>query len=145
MRRMVDLSALHRIKRITRRHEQGRPPGYLASTSILPCGCKTRAAVGAPADGEPELLPEPLTDSETRVLRYLPTNLSAAEIAAELYVSVHTVKPTSATSVRSWHPPANRGRRAGARPRPAGGFLAQAVSARPSGKCMRDVIEEMPG
>jgi LuxR family maltose regulon positive regulatory protein len=26
------------------------------------------------------------------VLRYLPTNLSAAEIANELYVSLHTVK-----------------------------------------------------
>ena len=34
----------------------------------------------------------PLTDSETRVLRYLPTHLTASEIAGELYVSVSTVK-----------------------------------------------------
>jgi LuxR family maltose regulon positive regulatory protein len=37
-------------------------------------------------------LREPLSDCETRVLRYLPTNLSASEIAEELHVSVHTVK-----------------------------------------------------
>ena len=37
-------------------------------------------------------LPEPLSDSETRVLRYLPTNLSAREIADELVVSWYTVK-----------------------------------------------------
>jgi len=36
-------------------------------------------------------LDEPLTDSETRVLRYLPTHLTAPEIAAELWLSVNTV------------------------------------------------------
>jgi LuxR family transcriptional regulator, maltose regulon positive regulatory protein len=35
---------------------------------------------------------EALTHGETRVLRYLPTNLSAQEIAHELYLSVNTVK-----------------------------------------------------
>jgi LuxR family transcriptional regulator, maltose regulon positive regulatory protein len=35
---------------------------------------------------------EPLRDSELRVLRYLPTNLTAPEIAAELYVSLNTIK-----------------------------------------------------
>ena len=35
---------------------------------------------------------EPLTDSELRVLRYLPTNLTAPEIASELYVTRNTVK-----------------------------------------------------
>jgi LuxR family transcriptional regulator, maltose regulon positive regulatory protein len=39
-----------------------------------------------------ETLLEPLTDGESRVLRYLPTNLSKREIARELYVSVHTIK-----------------------------------------------------
>jgi LuxR family transcriptional regulator, maltose regulon positive regulatory protein len=34
---------------------------------------------------------EQLTDSETRVLRYLPTHLTAHEIASELCVSVNTV------------------------------------------------------
>jgi LuxR family maltose regulon positive regulatory protein len=35
---------------------------------------------------------EPLRDSELRVLRYLPTNLTAPDIAAELSVSLNTVK-----------------------------------------------------
>jgi DNA-binding CsgD family transcriptional regulator len=35
---------------------------------------------------------EALTHGETRVLHYLPTNLSAREIADELYLSVNTVK-----------------------------------------------------
>jgi LuxR family maltose regulon positive regulatory protein len=39
-----------------------------------------------------EPLAEPLSESEIRVLRYLPTNLSAPEIAAELYLSVSTIK-----------------------------------------------------
>lgn len=39
-----------------------------------------------------EALREPLTESETRVLGYLPTDLSKQEIANELYVSVNTVK-----------------------------------------------------
>jgi LuxR family maltose regulon positive regulatory protein len=37
-------------------------------------------------------LREPLTTSELRVLRYLPTDLSTREIADELYLSVHTIK-----------------------------------------------------
>ena len=37
-------------------------------------------------------LVEPLTDSETRILRYLPTNLSAPEIADQLSVSANTVR-----------------------------------------------------
>ena len=35
---------------------------------------------------------EPLSESEIRVLRYLPTNLPVPQIAGELYVSAHTVK-----------------------------------------------------
>ena len=35
---------------------------------------------------------EPLSTSEIRVLRYLPTNLTAPEIAGELSVSRNTVK-----------------------------------------------------
>jgi LuxR family maltose regulon positive regulatory protein len=37
-------------------------------------------------------LAEPLTESETRILRLLPTYLSNREIADELYVSLNTVK-----------------------------------------------------
>jgi LuxR family maltose regulon positive regulatory protein len=40
----------------------------------------------------PQRLREPLSHAEARVLRYLPTKLSAAEIADELYLSVNTVK-----------------------------------------------------
>ena len=43
-----------------------------------------------PAGPRPPL--EPLSESELRVLRYLPTNLTGPEIAGELYVSVNTVK-----------------------------------------------------
>jgi LuxR family maltose regulon positive regulatory protein len=41
---------------------------------------------------EPQHLREPLSHAETRVLRYLPTKLSAPEIAGQLYLSVNTVK-----------------------------------------------------
>jgi LuxR family transcriptional regulator, maltose regulon positive regulatory protein len=37
-------------------------------------------------------LREELTESEIRVLRYLPSNLSAPEIAAEIFLSTSTVK-----------------------------------------------------
>jgi len=46
----------------------------------------TRASAG------PQRLREPLSHAEARVLRYLPTKLSAPEIADELYLSVNTVK-----------------------------------------------------
>jgi len=46
---------------------------------------------GPPPSG-PRPMPEPLSGSEIRVLRYLPTNLNAPEIARELYVSPNTVK-----------------------------------------------------
>jgi len=50
-------------------------------------------AIGsAPPAGEPAWPGEPLTQSDARVLRYLPTHMSAPEIAAELYLSANTVK-----------------------------------------------------
>ena len=50
-----------------------------------------------PPEGPPRLadsfrLVDPLSKTEIRVLRYLPTNLSTPEIARELFVSVHTVR-----------------------------------------------------
>lgn len=49
-------------------------------------------APGAAPPDDPQWYPdESLTDSEIRVLRYLPTHLTAPEIAAQLYLSVHTV------------------------------------------------------
>jgi LuxR family maltose regulon positive regulatory protein len=46
----------------------------------------------APPSAGPRSPLEPLSDSEIRVLRYLPTHLSAPEIARELSVSTSTVK-----------------------------------------------------
>jgi LuxR family maltose regulon positive regulatory protein len=46
----------------------------------------------APRPAGPEPLLEPLSDSEIRLLRYLPTNLTGPEIAGELYVSINTVR-----------------------------------------------------
>ena len=46
----------------------------------------------APPSAGPRLPIEPLSGSELRVLRYLPTNLTGPEIAGELYVSSNTVK-----------------------------------------------------
>ena len=43
-----------------------------------------------PEHAEP--LREPLSESELRVLRYLPTNLPAPEIAGELFVSLNTIR-----------------------------------------------------
>jgi LuxR family transcriptional regulator, maltose regulon positive regulatory protein len=63
--------------------EQGQPgPGGMASP---------HARGGDLWDSPPRLI-DPLSKSETRVLRYLPTNLSAAEIGGELYISANTVK-----------------------------------------------------
>jgi LuxR family transcriptional regulator, maltose regulon positive regulatory protein len=42
--------------------------------------------------GEPAPALDELSVAELRVLRYLPSNLKAPEIAAELQVSLHTVK-----------------------------------------------------
>jgi LuxR family transcriptional regulator, maltose regulon positive regulatory protein len=59
--------------------------GLLAGTQAGP-------QQGAPPPSRPEPLLEPLSGSEARVLRYLPTNLSGPEIARELSVSPNTVK-----------------------------------------------------
>jgi LuxR family maltose regulon positive regulatory protein len=54
-------------------------------------GRKPTAPHGRERRGERGLL-EPLSQSEVRVLRYLPTKLSVPEIADQLYLSVNTVK-----------------------------------------------------
>ena len=55
-------------------------------------GIRAGPQCGAPPSSRPEPLLEPLSGSEVRVLRYLPTNLSAPEIARELSVSPSTVR-----------------------------------------------------
>ena len=82
-----------------------------------------------PAGPQPPL--EPLSDSEIRVLRYLPTNLSTPEIANELYVSPNTVK----THIRNVYAKLGTHRRAeavarGPHPRPARALRAPALTHR---------------
>jgi hypothetical protein len=63
---------------------------------------------------------EPLTEGETRVLRYLPTHLSATEIAGELHLSANTVKNAPAAPVpEAWRAQPPRGRGACPHFRPA--------------------------
>jgi len=64
----------------------------------------------APPPSRPGPLLEPLSGSEVRVLRYLPTNLTVPEIARELSVSPNTVK----THMRSLYAKLGSHRRAGA-------------------------------
>ena len=57
-----------------------------------PAEPKLGAPEGSPRPADSFRLVDPLSKTEIRVLRYLPTNLSAPEIARELSLSVHTVR-----------------------------------------------------
>jgi LuxR family maltose regulon positive regulatory protein len=67
------------------------PDGHPGPETVLGSGKPPRGKEWPGGDRSPELI-EPLSRSEMRVLRYLPTNLSAPEIARELSVSVTTVR-----------------------------------------------------
>ena len=67
------------------------PDGYPGPKAALGSGKPPRGEEWSRGDRSPELI-EPLSRSEMRVVRYLPTNLSAPEIARELSVSVTTVR-----------------------------------------------------
>jgi LuxR family maltose regulon positive regulatory protein len=71
-----------------------RHSGHHTSHPSLVAEILNLLAGGSPQSSprEPEPLRETLSESEMRILRYLPTHLSAPEIAGELYLSVHTVK-----------------------------------------------------
>jgi LuxR family maltose regulon positive regulatory protein len=73
----------------------GGEQGALAAEirGLLPArpGPGARGATSRPLAGSPRLV-DPLSQSEIRVLGYLPTNLSAPEVARELSVSVTTVR-----------------------------------------------------
>jgi len=70
------------------RASEGTAHSVLIARILGQLASKTTAL---PASG-PRLLVQPLTPGEIRVLRYLPTHLSAPEIAAQLHVSTSTVK-----------------------------------------------------
>ncbi|HYZ53405.1 MAG TPA: LuxR C-terminal-related transcriptional regulator, partial [Streptosporangiaceae bacterium] len=80
---------LHRAPGLLERHARHRTAHAALISQILDLLAGSRPAS---PPGQPQRLREPLSDSETRILRYLPTNLSAPEIAGQLYLSVHTVK-----------------------------------------------------
>lgn len=77
--------------------------------------------------GAPGRLREALSESELRVLGYLPTNLSRPEMASELYLSVHTIK-THIQHLYAKLDAHDRSEAVGrALPRPARTFVAQAL------------------
>ena len=71
-----------------------------------------------------------LSDSELRVLRYLPSNLSAAEIGNQLYLSVTTIKTPHAPHLRQARRASpHRSGRPCARTAPTGAFRPALLSA----------------
>ena len=80
---------LHPAPGLLERHARHRTAHAALIAEILSL-LAGRTPAAKPGGAQPPL--EPLSESEIRVLRYLPTNLSAREIANELYVSTNTVK-----------------------------------------------------
>ena len=69
-----------------------RDPAHRALAEGLLDRLRDTAAPGPPVPAAAAVLVEPLSEREQVVLRYLPSSLSAGEIADELYVSLNTVK-----------------------------------------------------
>jgi LuxR family maltose regulon positive regulatory protein len=82
---------VHPVRELLERHPRHRSAHSSLISEIL-------SMLGAPRElwgelgGPPPRPAEPLSESETRILRYLPTDLSAREIADELFLSWYTVK-----------------------------------------------------
>jgi LuxR family maltose regulon positive regulatory protein len=76
-----------------RRYRTAHPPLISQILNLLLRPARAVPPPGGQARWAPSRrgLDEQLTDSETRILRYLPTHLTAPEIASELYLSVNTV------------------------------------------------------
>jgi LuxR family transcriptional regulator, maltose regulon positive regulatory protein len=122
--RMLFPFLLYPVRGLLERHTRHRTTHASLVAEILNL---LMGKAAASALGEPERLREPLSESETRVLRYLPTNLSKQEIAGELYLSVNTVK----THIRHLYAKLDVSRRAEAVERARGlGLLAPAARGR---------------
>ena len=80
---------LHPAQELLERHSRLRSTHASLISEILNL-LSGHAPAARPDNAEP--LQEPLSESELRVLRYLPTNLRASEIAAELFVSLNTIR-----------------------------------------------------
>lgn len=72
------------------RHRRSRTThaSLIAEVTILSSG----RSLHGPRSTQPDLVTDPLSEAELRVLRFLPTNLQAQEIAGEIFVSVNTVR-----------------------------------------------------
>jgi LuxR family maltose regulon positive regulatory protein len=84
----LSLFLLHPAPGLLERHAR-----HGTAHAVLIAGILSLLAGQAPAAPRagPQPLSEPLSDSEIRVLRYLPANLTRPDIAGELYVSLNTV------------------------------------------------------
>jgi len=80
---------VHRAPELIQRHARRDTAHAVLAGEILRL---LSGAAPAPPPARPRPPLEPLSKSELRVLRYMPTHLSAPEIAAELSVSTSTVK-----------------------------------------------------
>ena len=80
--------ALAPVRPLLVRHSQSRTAHATLLTEIL----ELLAGYSPRPNGATRPLPDDLSDAELRVVRYLPSNLKAPEIAAELYVSPNTVR-----------------------------------------------------
>jgi DNA-binding CsgD family transcriptional regulator len=86
---------IHPAPGLLERHSRHRTRHLALISQILdlPGGNKRASPPGNEGGcGSGRGLQAPLTDGETRVLRYLPTNLPAPEIAGQLSLSVNTVR-----------------------------------------------------
>jgi LuxR family transcriptional regulator, maltose regulon positive regulatory protein len=80
--------ALAPVRGLLERHPRHRT----AHASLVSEALGVLAGSGVRAPGERAPLSEELSEAELRVVRYLPSNLKAPEIAAELFVSPNTVR-----------------------------------------------------
>jgi len=78
------------VRGLLERHPRHRTRHATLLKNIL--GVLAGSPLAPPAGDPPGKLREELSASELRVLRFLPSNLSAPEIGRELYLSLHTVK-----------------------------------------------------
>ena len=85
---VLTMFLLHPVSGLLQRQARQRTAHAALIADTL--GLLAGQAPAPPAGPRPPL--EALSDSEIRVLRYLPTNLSGPEIAGELYVSLNTVR-----------------------------------------------------
>jgi LuxR family transcriptional regulator, maltose regulon positive regulatory protein len=86
---VLTMFLLHPAPGLLQRHARRGTAHAALIADILSLLAGKRSA--PPPAGPPPPL-EPLSDSEVRVLRYLPTNLPAVQIAGELFVSHNTVR-----------------------------------------------------